>query len=127
MKKETAEFILCLFNARTQAHIFHLQVKKTMGSGWAHSALNGFYDGIIGLADRYAESYQGKYDVIDDYDCEFKPTNFTDIECVIEWLEKLAFKVEKHREEVKDGFLQQICDDIIELMYSTLYKLKYLP
>ena len=40
------KFFSKLFEARQMAHIFHLQVKAEMGSGWEHDALNDFYDSL---------------------------------------------------------------------------------
>lgn len=60
------QFISTLFASRTQAHIFHLQ---TIGEGSfaMHSALNIYYDDIVGLVDGLVESYQGRYGIITGY------------------------------------------------------------
>ena len=57
------QFISTLMSARTQAHIFHLQTPSFA----AHTALNGFYDEIVGTIDGLVESYQGKYGIIEGY------------------------------------------------------------
>ena len=42
------------------------------------------------------------------------------------YLKECLKSIEEFRLTLKDGYLQQICDDIIELLSSTLYKLKFL-
>ena len=53
-------FIGRLFELRDAAHIEHLKTRSFA----AHSALNGFYDEILDLADGFVESYQGKYGIV---------------------------------------------------------------
>ena len=62
------KFFSKLFEARQMAHIFHLQVKGEMGSGWEHTALNTFYDQILELTDEIIEVYQGQFGVIEGYE-----------------------------------------------------------
>ena len=75
------------FHSRTQAHVFHLGVKGP-GSFSAHSALNIYYDNIVGLVDGLVESYQGKYGLI-----KFQPVSTIDNNCdiknIIGYFEKL--------------------------------------
>lgn len=113
------EFIGKLFEIEVVAHIAHLQ-----STSYAkHIALNELYDGIVDLRDRYAESYQGKYGIATGY-----PTSISTKEAVdpIRYVTLMAEAVAEHKKTLKDGFLMQICDDIEELLYSTLYKLKNL-
>ena len=60
------QFISTLFASRTQAHVFHLQTTGE-GSFATHSALNTYYDEIVGITDGIAESFQGKYGIITGY------------------------------------------------------------
>jgi len=54
------DFVGMLFLARDVAHSAHLNTRSYA----KHVALNEFYDGIIDLADKFAEAYQGKYGLI---------------------------------------------------------------
>jgi|SanBayMetagenome_1026888.scaffolds.fasta_scaffold14787_2 hypothetical protein len=120
--KNPGEFILTLLNARTAAHIAHLSVSGP-GAYAKHVALAEFYEGIAGLADRFAESYQG---------CEgelikFGGSSFKLERDPIKMLEGLKAVIGTARGECGEyAFLQQICDDMTELVSSTLYKLKFL-
>lgn len=111
------EFILTLFNARTAAHVAHLQTQSYA----KHKALNEFYDGIVGLADDFAEAYIGCYGPI-----EFKGSSFKLEKDPIKMLEGLKATSETARAECGSPSLQNIIDEIINLISSTLYKLKFL-
>ena len=119
--KNCGEFIFTLLNARTAAHIAHLSVTGP-GSYAKHIALGEFYEGISGLADRFAESYQG---------CEgelikFGGSSFKLERDPVKMLEGLKGVIATARGECGEyPFLQQICDDMTELVSSTLYKLKF--
>jgi len=54
------EFVGLLFLGRDVAHSVHLNTRSFA----KHSALNGFYDGVVGLADTFAETYQGRHGLI---------------------------------------------------------------
>lgn len=112
------EFASLLFDIHTVAHVAHLQTNKFSD----HMALNSLYQDIVELRDRFIESYQGKYGIIKGYKTEDSPED----DDIIDYLQDKAKAVESFREEIKDGYLQQIIDDILELLYSTLYKLKEL-
>ena len=62
-KGDFVEMISLLFHSRTQAHTFHLQTESFA----EHKALEGYYDGIVGLIDSITESYQGKYGIVKGY------------------------------------------------------------
>jgi hypothetical protein len=121
MAKECADFISVLFSAGTQTHIFHLQTKSFA----KHSALGSFYDDIVDLADKYAETYQGKYGILKGYtgNKDFDEGDedvlkyFTD-------LEKYVVAVAKKLPTDTD--LVNIHADILGLIHSTQYKLKFL-
>ena len=55
-----AEFIGCMFLARDVAHSVHLNTRSYA----KHKALNKFYDGIVDLADTFAEMYQGRHGLV---------------------------------------------------------------
>jgi len=111
------------FHSRTQAHVFHLRVKGP-GAFAAHSALNTYYDEIVGIIDGLVESYQGKYGII-----EFKEVNNLDndasFENIIKYFTNLCTFLEKERKDAKlqDSWIQNQIDNISELLYSTKYKL----
>ena len=54
-----AEFVARAFAARTAAHLAHLKSRSYA----AHMALEGFYEDIIDVADRFCEVYQGLFDL----------------------------------------------------------------
>jgi len=111
------------FHSRTQAHVFHLGVKGP-GAFAAHSALNTYYDEIVGLIDGLVESYQGKFGLI-----KFQPVNGLDTNCdvknIISYFEKLCLALDKLRkdEKLQSSYLQNQIDQVEELLYSTKYKL----
>jgi DNA-binding ferritin-like protein len=90
-----------------------------------HSALNEFYDEIVGLADKFAEAYQGRHGLIGPISLmSAKKTSN-----IVEFLEDSMGEIEKMRFEVcekTDTALQNIIDEIVGLYLTTLYKLKFL-
>lgn len=112
-----ASLISELFESRTLAHVFHLQTKSFA----EHKALNEYYDEIIDKTDRFAESFQGKYGIITGYKTKTTVSEYSD---PISYFKTLVKSVESCRTYFEsDGYLQQIIDEIIELLYSTIYKL----
>lgn len=116
-----AEFIGTLFLARDVAHSTHLSTRSFA----KHSALGDFYVGIIELADKFAEAYQGKYGLIGAIPLQSakRQTN------VVEFLENQLEEIEKGRDKLfenNDSALQNIVDEIVGLYLTTLYKLKFL-
>jgi hypothetical protein len=110
-----------LFLARDVAHSTHLNTRSYA----KHVALNEFYDGIIDLADKFAEAYQGKYGLIGPISLmSAKKTGN-----IVEFLEDQVEDLMEMRYKVVDKEctpLQNIIDEILGLYYSTLYKLKFL-
>lgn len=112
------ELIMWCFHARTTAHVLHLRTRSYA----AHKALNDFYDGIVGLADSYAEGYQGKYGLIEEY-----PKKYTFYDDPIKLVSDLCEWIEKNRKELGDSsYLQNIVDEIVALCEETRYKLRFL-
>lgn len=123
-KKDTNKFeemVSKLFHSRTQAHVFHLQTKSFA----EHKALNDYYDGIISLVDGIIESYQGKYGIVGKY-TSYDIENYDNNSQVIKYFQGLEKDVENLRDSVKDSYLQNQIDTIVELLNSTIYKLKFL-
>lgn len=116
-----ADFVGMMFLARDVAHSAHLNTRSYA----KHVALNTFYDGIIELADKFAEAYQGKYGLIGPISLmSAKKTNN-----IVEFLEGQVDDLDEMRYKVVDKEctpLQNIIDEIFGLYYSTLYKLKFL-
>jgi hypothetical protein len=114
-------FIGNLFLSRDVTHSVHLNTRSYA----KHVALNEFYDGIIDLADKFAETYQGKYGLIGPIELQSaKKTNN-----VVEFLEDMVQTIMDQRYDVVEKEctpLQNIIDEILALFYSTLYKLKFL-
>ena len=115
------DMVSILLHSQTQVHIFHLQTKSYS----EHKALQGYYEGIDALVDGVIESYQGKYDVVTGYN-SIKTEDYKSSEQVIKYFKALDSMVEKNRKSVKESFLQNQIDTIQELIYSTLYKLRFL-
>jgi hypothetical protein len=115
------EFLGLLFLARDVAHSVHLNTRSYS----KHVALNIFYDRIIGVADDFAEAYQGRHGLIGPITLHSaKKTNN-----IIEFLEDSLSDIEAARYTVcdkSDTSLQQLIDNIIEVYLRTLYKLKFL-
>ena len=115
------DMVSILLHSQTQVHIFHLQTKSYS----EHKALQGYYEGIDALVDGIIESYQGKYDVVTGYN-SIKTDDYKSSEQVIKYFKSLDSMVEKNRKSVKESFLQNQIDTVQELIFSTLYKLRFL-
>ena len=115
------DMVSILLHSQTQVHIFHLQTKSYS----EHKALQGYYEGIDALVDGVIESYQGKYDVLTSYK-SIKTEDYQSSEQVIKYFKALDTMVEKNRKSVKESYIQNQIDTIQELIYSTLYKLRFL-
>lgn len=114
------EFMGTLFFARDAAHREHLKTESYA----QHMALGAFYEALIGLADKFAEAYQGEYGLIGDFDLMSEPV--LDIEdelrTQVEWIGKNRTKVCAE----KDTPLQNIIDEILAEYRTALYKLRFL-
>ena len=116
-----AEFVGLFFLARDVTHSVHLNTRSYA----KHKALQEFYEGIVGLADGFAEAYQGRHGLIGPISLQGakKTSN------VIEFLQNQLEEIEGARYTVcskTDTALQNLIDGIVELYLSTLYKLKFL-
>ena len=122
-KSTPEKFFSKLFEARQMAHIFHLQVKAEMGSGWEHDALKDFYDGILEFADDLIETYQGQYGIVEGY--EIIDSSATGQMKSIEYIKQTVDYIRSERKAIKeeDTHLHNVIDEIIALFYKTIYKL----
>ena len=116
-----ADFIGTLFLARDVTHSVHLNTRSYA----KHVALNEFYDGIVDLADKFAEAYQGRHGLIGPITL-MSAKKTTD---VIEFLKDSLADIEEMRYKVcekDDTPLQNIIDEIVGQYLTTLYKLRFL-
>lgn len=119
-----AEMISKLNTSSIQVHIFHWQVKG-QGSYAAHQAFGSYYEAIPGIIDGLVESYQGKYGLIENFTCD-GVKNFENVQSSVDYLADLMEMVNEKRKSVKDSYLQNQIDEVIELITSTMYKLRFL-
>lgn len=116
---KTAEFVLMLLHAVTNAHILHLRSKSYS----EHMALAAFYDSLSDLVDALTESIQGKFGVL----LEFPNDYVAPMDDAIEELQSLSDYVQDERSELpQDSEVQNQIDEIQALINSTLYKLRFL-
>ena len=113
-----AAMVLELFHVRTNAHLLHLKTRSYA----AHMALGSFYDELTDLIDSFAEAYQGRYGLLNYPDVPFKQE--ADAIMMIKTIRRY---IDDNRiGMVPDSELQNIIDEIVALMDSTLYKLEFL-
>lgn len=119
---KAGELIAIMFLGRELAHREHLKVRG-QGSYAKHKALNEFYEGIVDLADKFAETYQGKNGIIDDIpllENEFTGNITEVLRQQVEW-------IDANRDAVTDYKpLQNIIDEICCFYYEKLYLLENL-
>ena len=123
---EASKFFSKLFESREMAHVYHLSVKGDMGSFAAHVALGAYYEGILEFIDELIETYQGQYELIESFD--MINTIDTKSKPPIEYFEELVMFVKTTRNtslSPEDTHLQNVVDEVVGLIYRTLYKLKY--
>ena len=119
--KSAAEFVATLFLALDMAHRAHLAVDGP-GSFAKHEALGGFYAAVVGLADAFAETYQGRFDVLFDIpllDAPQESDIMAALESQREWIRKTRYEMIPKDESP----LQNIIDEIEALYSRTRYKL----
>lgn len=110
----------CLFEMEIQIHITHLQaVHKSFE---IHNALGAFYEALGDLNDDLVEKSFPKTGIINGY---------KNIE-IMNNLEPLPYikaemaSIEKNRALIKEGYIQQMVDNIIETFGHVIYKLENL-
>ena len=118
---KAADFVGILFLARDVTHSVHLNTRSYA----KHKALQKFYEGIVDLADNFAEAYQGKYGLIGPISLQSAKKQGN----IVEFLEDQLAEIHVERYKVVDKectAIHNIIDEIEGLYMSTLYKLKYL-
>jgi len=119
MTTAVTKYISLLFAARTQAHVFHLKTRSFA----AHKALEDFYKGIVDLADSYVETYQGNRRQLIGTIKSYKIMNDPKKSLVfLTGLKRAITRLKLPR----SGPLRNIQDSVMELIDSTIYKLKFL-
>ena len=113
-----SKFVSLLMYSRTQAHEFHLQTRSFA----VHKALEDYYTGIVPLLDAYTEAYQGKYGIIRRY-YNFPGIQGSNKKSIIQFFKSMREKVVKYRATIRDTYLQNMVDEVLTLINSTLYKL----
>ena len=111
------QIVAILFLDRTLTHMEHLRT-----SSYAqHIALQGFYDGIIDLADTLAETYQGYEGIMNIPLLSSAPSGKIE-----DHLSKRVLEIQKLRKSCDLSAIQNIVDEIVALYLSTVYKLRQL-
>lgn len=120
------QFFSKLFESREMAHIYHLQVKGDQGSYATHEALGDYYEEIVEILDDTIEVYQGQYGLVDGYDVI--DTKDTKTKEVLAYFEELAEYIKHGKKCIsdEDTHIHSLIDDIMALIYKTIYKLKFL-
>jgi DNA-binding ferritin-like protein len=118
------EMVSRLLHSQTQVHVFHLGAKGS-GSYAAHKALQRYYEGIDALVDGVIESFQGKYGLVTNYET-YDMEKFESVKKCISYFNDLNKMITVKRKSVKDSYLQNQIDTVQELLFSTVYKLKFL-
>jgi hypothetical protein len=119
--EDFCEMVCQLLHSQTQVHIFHLGTKSYA----EHKALQGYYEGVDALTDGLVESYQGKYGLLTNYK-SYKTQSYKNKNQVLKYFTGLLSMIEEKRESVEDSYIQNQIDTVQELIYSTMYKLKFL-
>lgn len=110
--------ILELFHSSTNAHIQHLRTRSYA----AHKALGEYYESVLDKADSLAEAYQGRYGLIEFPNLPFKMESDS-----VMMLKGLRRYIDDNRMAmVQDSELQNLLDEVVALIDSTLYKLEFL-
>jgi hypothetical protein len=113
-----AEFLSALRNSSPQVHILHNQTKVYS----EHVALGDYYDDVLDLIDRIAETYTALYGEIEGY--QSKPYfDWTSTQDTIKYFQALYSYVQSSRNIFTDSFIQNIVDELSELIAQTLFRL----
>jgi hypothetical protein len=119
--EDFCEMVCQLLHSQTQVHIFHLGTKSYA----EHKALQGYYEGIDALVDGIIESFQGKYGLLTNYK-SYKNQSYKNKNQVLKYMKGLLDTIEEKRDCCDDSYIQNQIDTVQELIYSTMYKLRFL-
>ena len=113
-----ADFLSILRNSSPQVHIFHNQTKVYS----EHVALGGYYDDVLDIIDRIAETYTALYGEIEGY-TSMPYRDYVSKEETINYFKALYQYVQDNRAMFKESFIQNIIDELSELIAQTLFRL----
>jgi len=116
------DFTMCLLNSVTTAHILHLSTRSYS----QHKALESFYTAIGDHVDNFIEAFQGKYGLLTKYPATADLFAEQDPVAYLTYLSDEVAMLRKANGFPQDSELQNITDEIVQLIDSTLYKLKFL-
>ena len=116
------DFVCCLLNSVTTAHILHLSSRSYS----QHKALQKFYENIGDRADDFIEAFQGKYGLLTKYPATAALFPEQDPVTYLTYLSDEVAMLRKANGFPQDSELQNTIDEITQLIDSTLYKLKFL-
>ncbi len=109
-----------LFEMEIQAHIIHLQaIHKSFE---IHNALGAFYESLGDLNDDLVEKSYCKGGLLISY----KNTNIVNNLEPLDYIKTNMSVIESEREKVKEGYIQQMIDNILEQFAHVIYKLENL-
>jgi DNA-binding ferritin-like protein len=122
---DVSKFISKLLESREMAQVYHWTVKGDMGSHASHLTLESYYTGIIEFIDDIVEVYQGQYGLIEGYDQI--ATDDTKSKDKLDYFKEVVEFVKAERNCIKseDTHLHTIIDEVVVLIYKTIYKLTY--
>ena len=106
------KFIGMLFQSRDMMHIAHLQTTSFA----EHKALNGYYDGILDLTDKFSEVYFGRFKRVEIVIPESK------IMSAAEHLKEMQQTIDSERNNYPSE-IQNIMDEMLGLVHETMYLL----
>jgi hypothetical protein len=110
--------IMELFHSSTNAHVQHLKTRSFS----AHMALGNYYKEVLERADAIAEAYQGRYGIIDYPNLPYKLESDS-----IMMLKGLRRYIDDNRLAMTDcSEIQNLIDEAVALIDTTLYKLEFL-
>jgi hypothetical protein len=116
--KDMEAFALALLNSATCAHIQHWQTRNYA----THTALAKYYEAIPDLVDALVESYMGRNGLLGDFDEEFELEKNP-----VKYFKALQKYVDENRKHLpNDKELQNIVDEVLNLINTTIYKLENL-
>lgn len=120
------KFFSKIFESREMSHVYHLQVKGDQGSHATHEALGSYYEKVIDILDDTIEVYQAQYGLVDGY--EVIDTSDTKSKEPLAYFEELAEYIKHGKKCIsdEDTHIHSLIDDIVVLLYKTIYKLKFL-
>ena len=121
MSMKAADFVGLLFLARDVAHSVHLNTSSYA----VHKATQKFYEGLPGLADDFAEAWQGRHGLMGPVTLMSADKNRD----LVEFLEGQLEKIAEGRYEFcpqEETAIQNIIDEIVGHYLAALYRLKHL-